>query len=130
MNIPLFVAAFAVVCALIYVLYRQGFGVLKRISAIMFVFRPGKNADRATLDSCTGWVKHAGRFSESRTYDFLLNTHLSKGNAEVALLDGKRQTLMKLTPQQPSCKIDLDAKNRYYLRWDFQSATGKCELQW
>ncbi len=130
MNIPLFIASFAVVFAFIYILYCQGFAVLRRTSAIMIVFRRGKRADKATLDSCTGWVKHAVRFRESETHEFILDAQLSKGNVEVTLLDRKKQPLMKLTPQSPRCKVESDVRNRYYLRWEFKSATGKCELRW
>ena len=130
MNIPLFIAFFVAVFTFIYILYCQGFAVLRRTSAIMIVFRRGKNADKATLDSCTGWVKHAGKFCESKTYEFFLDAQLSKGNAEVILLDRKKQLLMKLNPQFPVGKIELDVRNRYYLRWEFKGATGKCELRW
>lgn len=130
MNIPLFIASFAVVFAFIYILYCQGFAVLRRTSAIMIVFRRGKHTDKATLDSCTGWVKHAVRFRESETHEFILDAQLSKGNVEVTLLNRKKQPLMKLNPQSPRCKIESDVRNRYYLRWEFKSATGKCELRW
>ena len=130
MSIPLFIAFSVVVFVFIYILYCQGFAVLRRTSAIMFVFRHGKNADKATLDSCTGWVKHAGKFRESKTYEFFLDAQLSKGNVKVILLDRKKQSLIKLSPQYPTCKIELDVRNRYYLRWEFKGATGKCELRW
>ena len=35
----------AAVCIAVYLLYYMGFGVAKRIAAVMFVFRPGKNAE-------------------------------------------------------------------------------------
>ena len=130
MNILLFIAIVVVVSAVIYILYCQGFAVLRRTAAIIIVFRHGKNADRAILDSCTGWVKHVGRFHESKTYEFFFDAQLSKGNVEVILLDRKKQQLMKLNPQFPTCKIELDVRNRYYLRWEFKGATGKCELHW
>ena len=130
MNIPLFIAAFAAVFAFIYLLYGQGFAVLRRTRAVMFIFRHGKHADKAALDSCTGWVKHAGRFRESGTYQFFLDARLSTGSVEVLLLDRKKRPLMKLDPQSPTCNIELDMKNRYYLRWEFQNATGTCELRW
>ena len=130
MNILLFITIFVVVSAVIYILYCQGFAVLRRTVAIIFVFRHGKNADKATLDSCTGWVKHVGRFRESKTYEFFFDAQLSKGNVEVILSDRKKQQLMELTPQSPACKIELDARNRYYLRWEFKGVTGKCELRW
>lgn len=130
MNIPLFIAVFAVISAFIYLLYRQGFAVLRRTSAVTFVFRRGKQADNVTLDSCTGWIKHAGKFREGKTYQFFLTPQLSKGNAEVTLMNGKKQPLIQLTPQSPTQKIELDAGNRYYLRWEFKDAAGKCELRW
>ncbi len=130
MNVLLFIAIFAVVVAVIYILYCQGFAVLKRTAAIMMVFRRGKHADHATFDSCTGWIKHAGRFHESKTYEFVLEMQLSKGSVEVILLDRKKRELMKLDQHTLTGKIDLDARNRYYLRWEFKGATGKCELRW
>lgn len=110
--------------------YVQSMAVSKSIAAILFVFRPCRDADRVTLVSCTGWVKHMGRFSESRTYEFTLDMQLSKGDAEVVLLDAKKERLMKLDRQFPTGAIELDAKSRYYLRWKFEGATGKCELVW
>ena len=107
-----------------------GVATTKSISAILFVFQPGKNTDKATLDSCTGWVRHTGRFYESRTYTFVLDAQLSKGDAEVLLLDQKKQPLLKLNQQFPSQTINLDGKSRYYLRWEFKRASGKCELRW
>ena len=82
------------------------------------------------MDACTGWVKHRGRIQESRTYEFVLDAHLSKGSAEVVLSDAKKQPLLKLDQQSPRGKIDLDARNTYYLRWEFKRATGKCQLHW
>ncbi len=114
----------------IYLLYSKGLAVIKSIAAILFVFRTGRDADKATLDSCTGWVKHVGRFQESRTYEFAFDAQLSKGNVEVILLDNKKQQLLKLNQRFPTGKIELDTKNRYYLYWNFKSATGKCELHW
>ena len=118
------------ICALIYLLYIKGFAVSKRIRAIVFVFRPGKDADKATLNSCTGWVKHVGRFRENRIYEFTLDCQLSKGEAEVLILDRKKQQLLKLNRHFPVGRVELEEKSRYYLHWEFESATGKCELHW
>lgn len=104
--------------------------VSKSIAAILFVFRRGKDTDRAALDSCTGWVQYMGRFHENRTYEFTFEAQLSKGDVEVILLDKEKQQLMKLNQQFPTERIALDAENRYYLRWEFKGATGKCELHW
>lgn len=110
--------------------YFRSIAVSKSIAAILFVFCPCRDADRVILDSCTGWVRHMGRFSESRTYKFTLDAQLSKGNAEVLLLDAKKKPLMKLNRQSSTGTIALDGKNRYYLYWKFKGAAGKCELRW
>ena len=55
-------AALAVFAVFIYLLYRQGFAVTKSIAAILFIFRPERQADRVSLDTCTGWVRNVGRF--------------------------------------------------------------------
>ena len=114
----------------IFFLYRQGLMVSRSTRAILFAFWPGRYQDKAELDSCTGWVRHVGRFRESRTYEFTLDCQLSKGNVKVTLLDRKKQVLLLLHQGSPAGHIELDGKARYYLRWEFHSATGKCELRW
>lgn len=109
--------------------YFRSIAATKSIAAIMFVFRRGKDADKATLDSCTGWIQYVGRFRKSGTCEFTLDAQLSMGDAEVILLDGNRQ-VMRLNQQFPAARIALDAGSRYELRWEFKGATGKCELHW
>lgn len=115
---------------ILYLLYYNGLILTKSIAAILFAFRPGRAADRAALNSCTGWVRHAGRFRDSRTYAFTFDAQLSQGYAEVILLDAKKQPLLKLNRQSPAGTIALDAKHKYYLHWVFLRATGTCELRW
>lgn len=117
-------------CTVMYLLYIKGLAASKSIQAILCVFRPGKDADRVTLDSCTGWVRHVGRFHGDRTYEFTFDCQLSKGDAEVFLLDRHKQQLLKLNRQFPTGRAELGGKSIYYLRWEFKNATGKCELHW
>ena len=114
--------------AVVYFLYSRGLAVTKSIAAILFVFRPGRDADRAELNSCSGWVRHMGRFHQGRVYEFSFEAQLSKGEAEVSLLDRDKRPLLKLNRQSPTGTIKLE--ERYYLRWEFQNATGQCELNW
>lgn len=114
--------------AVIYLLYRRGLAVTKSIAAVLFVFRPGRDTDQAKLNSCNGWVRHVGRFRQGRTYEFSFEARLSKGEAEVSLLDRDKRPLLKLNRQSPTGTIKLE--ERYYLRWEFQNATGQCELSW
>ena len=110
--------------------YFRSIAVSKYITAILFVFLPCRDADKVTLDSCTGWVQRVGRFHESSTYELILNTQLSKGEAEFSLLDRKKRPLLKLNRRCPSSRVELYADSRYYLRWQFINATGECELRW
>lgn len=111
-------------------LYLRSITVLKCIAAVLFAFCPGRAGDRLTLDSCTGWVRHVGYFHESGMYAFALDTRLSRGTVEVKLLDREKRPLMRISPQVPTGEIVLDAKDRYYLRWELKGATGRCELRW
>lgn len=120
----------AVFCAAMYMLYRKGIAVTKNIRAVLFVFRPGKNADTVKLCACTGWVRHAGRFQEDRTYTFTFDAQLSEGDAEISLLDKNKRLLWRLNRQSPICTINLDGAGRYELRWEFRNATGTCRLRW
>ena len=97
---------------------------------MVFVFRPGRKGDRVSLNACTGGVRHVGRFQTGRTYDFTLHCQLSKGGAQVFLLNKKKETLLKLDRRSPCVRVKLEEGGRCYLRWEFQSATGQCELRW
>ena len=115
---------------LLFWLYRQGLAVSKSIAAVLFVFRPGKNGDHAALDACTGWVQRRARFRESRVYEFCLEDQLSKGEAEAVLLDAQKQELLRLNRLQATGRVQLEKQGRYYLRWEFRKATGRCWLTW
>lgn len=127
---PYYLIFFLALGAVIYLLYRRGLAVTKCIAAVLFVFYPGREKDRAKLNSCNGWVRHVGRFRQGQTYEFSFGDQLSKGEAEVSLLDREKRPLLKLNRQSPTGTIKLGENGRYYLRWDFQNATGQCELSW
>ena len=111
-------------------LYCRGLMAAKSITAVYFLFRPGKSRDRASLNSCSGWISHRVRFREEGSCTFSLDLQLSKGDAEVFLLDGKKRELLRLNRQLSTGAAELKRKGRYYLRWEFARATGSCELRW
>lgn len=114
----------------VYKMYCSGLAVTKSIMALLFVFDPGKDGDRVRLDSCTGWVSHVGRFRESRTYEFVLDARLTKGDVEVLLLNQKKTPLLRLNKWHSVACAELDGSRRYFLRWEFSNAAGDCELHW
>ena len=85
--------------------YWGAIAATKYIKAIVFVFLPGKAVDKVKLDACTGWVRHMGRFYENRIYAFALDARLTKGEAEVLLLDanctGENNSLRRHAPLYP-----------------------------
>ena len=131
MHMYLYFAAFALLLwALLYLLYRRGILSAKRVRAILFQFHTGSGGDRASLDACTGWVRHPVHFRESRTYTLTMDLRLSAGEAEVSLLDRDRRQLLRLNRHTPTGAIELDGRSRYFLHWTFQSASGQCQLRW
>lgn len=120
---------FAAIVILMIVLYRQGFAASKNIRAILFVFLRRKRRDHATLNSCTGWVRHRIPIRHAQTYVFRFNCQLSRGKAEVILLDSQKRELLHLNRYQTVRQVSLD-ENSYSIHWVFQNATGRCELLW
>lgn len=111
--------------------YWGAIAVTKCISAVVLAFLPGENADRARVDTCSGWLRHMGRFYESGTYTFAFDAYLTGGDAEVFLLDQEKQVLLRLNRYSPYQSIYIDGENsRYYLHWEFDHASGECELRW
>ena len=123
-------AALAAGLGLVYLLYSRGFAVSKSIRAVLFLFQPGGDQDKAVVNSCSGWVEHVGLFREARIYAFTLDAQLANGDVEVTLLDRDRRQLLRLNRYYPSDSVGLEGGARYYLRWEFRNATGSCTLAW
>lgn len=124
------VVSVAALMAFLNVGYRQGFLTSKRIAAALFVFRRSENGESATVDSCSGSLRHTVRFPESRSYQFHFHGGLSKGDAEIVISDAKKQPLLRLNRCAPTGVVKLDKNNKYFFRWEFRKATGRCELSW
>lgn len=116
--------------SVIYLSYRRGWLITKRTRAVLFCFRPGKARDKVTLNSCSGWVRHAVQFQEKRKYAFTFDGQLSNGTAEAVLLDRQKRVILHLDPTSPKGTAALEPGCRYFIRWSFHSATGKCALHW
>lgn len=110
---------------LIYLLHRQGFAVTKSIAAVLFLFQLGKRGGRASLNSCTGWVRHRGRFRESRIMKFCFDCRLSSGDAEVVLLDSQKRELLRLNRHQSTGELKLDSPLSHILQKTSHSYTSQ-----
>ena len=106
------VVSVAALLAFLNVGYRQGFLTSKRIAAALFVFRRSENGESATVDSCSGSLRHTVRFPESRSYQFHFHGGLSKGDAEIVISDAKKQPLLRLNRCAPTGVVKLDKKQQ------------------
>lgn len=104
--------------------------ITKSIMAILFLFRPGKLGDKAEVNSCNGWVQHRGAFREPRVYAFIFQAQLAKGNVSVSIFDAGKREVLRLSQGIPTGEIAVAEGEKYYVRWEFEDATGKCELRW
>ena len=123
-------AFFAILVIWMFLLYRQGFAVSKCVKAVLFVFRRGKRSDYASLNSCSGWVRHRLPVRHDQIYEFNLDCRLVQGETEVTLMAPQRHELLRLNQYQATGCVNLNKKTSYSLCWSFQNATGKCELRW
>lgn len=99
--------------------------------AVMFVgFMRGKGRCGARFSSCDGYIKRVIKLKENRTYHFVLKSELTKGTLSVEVQDSRKHTLIHLENNVRNASIEVDKKKRYYLVFEFQSATGNFELEW
>ena len=114
-----------------YVLYSNGYMVLGSKSAKIFVGKNrGTNAYWSQFGECTGELKKVARFRTSKVYKFRLDVGLAEGTVFVELLDKEKNVIMKLTPENLEANVTVDKKQKYYMVYKFEHATGSYELTW
>lgn len=114
-----------------YVLYINGYMISGSKSAKVFVGKNrGTNAFWTQFVECSGTLKKVAKFRKSKEYKFNLNASVADGSVSVELLNKEKQVVMRLTPEEPESSITVDKKQRYYMVYKFESATGTYELTW
>ena len=117
--------------AIFYLLYMNGYMIVNRKRALMFVGRMrGTNSCKATFTSCNGHMRRVVRFKQSRLYAFTLHTELTAGEMTMELLDSDKKVIMELNSENQMGSVDINCKKRYYLVFRFQTASGSYEFQW
>ena len=128
MKVILIVALLPVIY---YVLYINGYMITGSKSAKAFVGKNrGTNAFWAQFVECSGTLKKVARFRKEKEYKFFLDVGLSYGNVAIELLDKEKNVIMSLTPETPEGSITVDKKQRYYMVYKFENATGSYEMRW
>ena len=116
---------------LFYILYMQGLMVINSKRAVMFMGSiRGRSKCKAKFTMCSGSMKRVIRFKENRTYSFSLNSKLTNGEMAVKILNSSKQPVITLNSNHSKAQLDADKKQRYYLVFMFESATGSYELSW
>lgn len=114
-----------------YVLYINGYMMSGSKSARVFVGKNrGTNAFWTQFVECSGTMKKVAKFRKSKEYKFHLNASLADGTVSVELLNKEKQVVMCITPETPDGTITVDKKQRYYMVYKFEDATGTYELTW
>ena len=123
----LLISVLTVIFAGLFVfLYNQGYMIVKSTSAVSFV--GSANGSSARFSSCSGYIKRIVRFKDDATYTFILDADLSKGDMSVELLDSAKQRIMQLNCASNRASIAVEKKKKYYLVFNFKSATGNYAL--
>ena len=125
-------AVVAFFVALQYILYINGFLVIRAMSALVFLSttRWWSTRPSAKVRSCTGFARKVLKFKESRTYHFSFTSELSKGSITAEIQGRNKETLLLLDGDNTSGVLDVKAGERYYLVVRFKGATGNFELSW
>lgn len=114
-----------------YVLYINGYMISGSKSAKTFVGKNrGTNAFWTQFVECSGELKKVVKFRKSKEYKFNLNASLNCGTVSIEILDKEKNVVMCLTPEQAEASIEVDKKQRYYMVYKFEDATGAYELTW
>ena len=117
----------AVAAAVMWLLYINGYMVMSSKRAVFFA--GSDRGRRAVFTACTGYIKRAVRFSESKTLRADLTLTLDKGYVYAELLDDKKQQILRLDENRPNGNISVEKGRRYWLIFHFESATGEYALQ-
>ena len=114
-----------------YVLYINGYMISGSKSAKVFVGKNrGTNAFWAQFVECSGELKKVAKFRKSKEYKFHLNASMAEGTLSVKLLNKEKQVVMCLTPETPDGSIMVDKKQRYYMVYKYENASGAYEMTW
>jgi len=115
---------------LFYILWLNGYMILSRKSAVLFVGLRKKGRYSIKFASCSGWVKKVIKIYESRNYTFKFKCNISKGNVTAEIRDKSKNMLLRLDKNNPESTINLQKNSRYYLVLKFENADGDLELTW
>lgn len=111
-------------CIAFYVLYRNGFMLINKKKALVFIGSLyGKNDWKLQFSDCNGYIKRMIKFDEGQ-YTFTLDKKLDKGEVYVELIDNNKNVI-----RISNDTIELK-KDRYTMIYYFKETSGRIRLLW
>lgn len=125
-------AVLGLLAALQYLLYINGFLVIRSITALVFqAFGPQwKTRPWARVRSCTGYARKVLKFEQSREYQFSFRPKVSRGSITVEVQNRDKKPILILDEENPRGVLQVKKSERYYLVVRFHKATGEFEMNW
>lgn len=125
---------FAAVFGLVYLLYRNGIGVINSKAALMYQGYPrvGRNRNRikAKFISCRGTTKRVICLRPERMYRFVFSSAVTKGTVWIEISDKESEHPLVLDQQHPCANISVRRGGRLFVTTRFTQADGEYELSW
>ena len=113
-----------------WILYDRGYLIVKSKRAMTFIGSRVKNGFAFQFSGCTGYVGRVLRVKEKGTYTVSMDAKLTKGEVRFLLLDSGKTPLLTLMPDYPQGGVYLEPGKRYYIRMEFDHASGDSKAQW
>ena len=108
---------------LLYVLYECGVITIKSGRALLFV----GTIYSARYKGCHRTLRRIVRPAESRVYQLVFSSELSKGSVSMEILDSKKQSLLTLEGQK-TAELFMEKGKRYVLVLHLNNADGAHHL--
>lgn len=124
------ISLFIFFAVIFYILYINGFAVIKSVTCIKCLAPIGKYNSKVSVLKCDGYIKRIIKFKESRKYHFNFNCNISNGYISAKVENKFGESLLELDSNNRNDTLDVKSFERYYLILSFKKADGDVEIKW
>ena len=124
-----FLIVFAIIIAVIYFLYLNGYATLGNKKSVMFIgkYNYSQKEYSASFKACTGQVKRVIKLKEATTVTFKLESTLESGEIKATVTNSAGHNILILNAENPQMTVAANPE-KYFLTIEFYKAYGKCKL--
>lgn len=113
-----------------YILYENGLQTIRQTRTLKYISYNEKNQIGANVTKCTGTIKRVLPIKTSKEYIFSLKEELKDGIITVDILNSQKQPILYLSKLKPSGIINIEGKQKLYIKVTLENATGKYNITW